>query len=105
LLRSRFQHAWAIAVEVVGAFTKQALKASRGEEDWLRFFLLISSDIAAREKTSPVHNTPGSPKQLKEELRTYVEGLGFLLQAYRAMVAPPPNGRPVSHVGEREAGF
>ena len=92
-LRSRLQHAWATAVEVVGAFTKQALKASRGEEDWLRFFLLMSADIAAREKTSSVPNTPESPKKLKEELRTYIKGLDVFnrLQAYRAMVAPPPD--------------
>ena len=37
-LRSKIQHAWATAVEVVGTFTKQALKASAGDETWLDFF-------------------------------------------------------------------
>lgn len=36
-LRSALQHAWATAVEIVGTFTRQALKSSRGEADWLRF--------------------------------------------------------------------
>lgn len=35
--RSPLQHAWATAVETVGTFVKQALKASEGKEEWLRF--------------------------------------------------------------------
>jgi hypothetical protein len=78
---------------VVGAFTKQALKASRGQEDWLRFFVLMSADIAMRERSSLVANVPSSPRELKDELSGYVERLDVLgcLQTYRAMVAPPPN--------------
>src|SRR5699024_10065236 len=41
-LRSRVQHAWATAVEVVEHFTKQALKASQGNRDWLDFFQYAS---------------------------------------------------------------
>jgi hypothetical protein len=37
-LRTRKQHSWATAVETVSMFTSQALKSSRGEEEWLRFF-------------------------------------------------------------------
>lgn len=33
-LRSHLQHAWATAVETVGTFLKQALKASQGHEQW-----------------------------------------------------------------------
>src|ERR1035437_6466163 len=36
-LRSKIQHAWATAVEIVDTFTKQALKSSRGSKDWLDF--------------------------------------------------------------------
>lgn len=43
-LRSRFQHAWATAVETVGAFVKQALKSSLGEQEWLRFFSLMGGE-------------------------------------------------------------
>lgn len=72
-LRSRHQHAWATAVETVGAFTRQALKTSRGEKDWLRFFALMGTDIANREKTAPVPDTPGDKKVLKKELREHVK--------------------------------
>ncbi|MCX5864426.1 MAG: RelA/SpoT domain-containing protein [Deltaproteobacteria bacterium] len=48
-LRSKIQHAWATAVEVVGTFTKQALKASYGEPIWLEFFKLASVEFAKLE--------------------------------------------------------
>ena len=41
-IRSKIQHSWATAVEVVGTFTGQALKASQGADDWLNFFKLTS---------------------------------------------------------------
>ncbi|MCG8368831.1 MAG: RelA/SpoT domain-containing protein [Pseudanabaenales cyanobacterium] len=41
-IRSKIQHSWATAVEVVGTFTGQALKASQGTDDWLNFFRLAS---------------------------------------------------------------
>ena len=57
-LRSILQHAWATAVETVDAFTGQALKTSAGtgseRKNWGRFFALISSAIAIREKRPPV---------------------------------------------------
>jgi ppGpp synthetase/RelA/SpoT-type nucleotidyltranferase len=74
-LRSRLQHAWATGVETVGTFTKQALKTSRGETEWLRFFALMSTDIAIREKTEAVPDTPTNKAILKKELREYVNVL------------------------------
>ncbi|MEM6614523.1 MAG: RelA/SpoT domain-containing protein [Cyanobacteria bacterium P01_C01_bin.72] len=41
-IRSKVQHSWATAVEVVGTFTRQALKASQGTDEWLNFFKLTS---------------------------------------------------------------
>lgn len=49
-LRSKIQHSWATAVEVVGTFTKQALKASSGEAKWLDFFKYASVEFAKLEK-------------------------------------------------------
>jgi hypothetical protein len=59
-IRTRLQHAWATAVETVGTFTRQALKSSQGEEDWLRFFALMGSAHAIREdrRLSPVRRRP-----------------------------------------------
>ena len=84
-LRSRLQHAWATAVETVGAFTRQALKSSQGEKDWLRFFALMSSAIALRERRPMVPGTPEDREQLIAELRNYVVSLDVIarLNTYR----------------------
>lgn len=38
-IRTKVQHAWATAVEIVDLFTKQFLKHNQGEENWKKFFL------------------------------------------------------------------
>lgn len=83
-IRSRLQHAWATAVETVGTFTRQALKSSRGEKDWLRFFALMSSALAMREGVPLVPNTPHDPNELLQELREYTKKLDVIqrLTAY-----------------------
>lgn len=83
-LRSRLQHAWATAVETVGTFTRQALKSSWGDQDWLRFFALMSSALALREGTPLVPNTPDDPDQLKRALRLFANRLDIVdrLTAY-----------------------
>jgi len=67
-IRSRFQHAWATAVETVGMFSGQALKSSLGSEDWKRFFSLMGSVVALREGTAAVPGTPEDRKELIYEL-------------------------------------
>jgi hypothetical protein len=68
-LRSGLQHAWATAVETVGAFTQQALKSSQGQKEWLPFFELMSAELAAREKTAPVPHTPSNRLDLRYQLK------------------------------------
>jgi ppGpp synthetase/RelA/SpoT-type nucleotidyltranferase len=84
--RSQLQHAWATAVETVGTFTKQALKSSQGEADWLRFFALMGTAIAIRENCPPVPGTPSEQAELKTVLREYAEKLDVAqkLQAFGA---------------------
>ena len=48
-IRSKIQHAWATAVEIVDTFTKQALKASHGHKDWMDFFRYTSAEFALME--------------------------------------------------------
>jgi hypothetical protein len=78
-IRSRLQHAWATAVETISTFTGQALKSSIGHDighdDWLRFFALMSSSIALREKCPPVPGTPDDRKELKQELKALSDSL------------------------------
>ena len=68
-IRTRLQHQWATAVETVGTFTGEALKAGGGEEDWLRFFVLMSSWIARVEGLPAVPSTPEDHDSLRQELR------------------------------------
>jgi hypothetical protein len=83
-IRSRLQHAWATAVETVGTFTSQALKSSAGERDWLRFFALMSSELAWRESTTIVPNTPDNAGERSRELRNLAAKLRVIerLQTY-----------------------
>lgn len=69
-LRTKLQHAWATAVETMGTFLNQALKASEGSDEWLEFFSLVGSAFAYLENTSPVQ---GYEHLTKEE--TYREVL------------------------------
>ncbi len=74
-IRSKLQHAWATAVETAQVFTGQALKSKvkNASEDWLRFFALISSAFAAREKAERVPGTPDSREDLIRELRETIQ--------------------------------
>lgn len=51
-IRSRMQHAWAMAVETASAVTNQALKSGEGQEHWKRFFFLVAEIIASNEGTA-----------------------------------------------------
>ena len=86
-LRSQIQHAWATAVETVGLFTQQALKSSEGAEDWLRFFALMSSEIAVTEDLPLVPGTPSSHEERRQELREIVEQLDALQRLVGYQVA------------------
>jgi putative GTP pyrophosphokinase len=63
-IRTKLQHAWATAVETMGTFLGQALKARQGEEEWLKFFEVTGSAFAYLEKCPLV---PGYDKYSREE--------------------------------------
>lgn len=48
-IRSRLQHAWATAVEAVGMYRSENMKAGLGDENWLRLFELMSAEFAFSE--------------------------------------------------------
>jgi ppGpp synthetase/RelA/SpoT-type nucleotidyltranferase len=79
-IRTKIQHAWATTVEVVGTFTRQGLKASRGSSEWLEFFRLAGDVFAAVEKGGLTSNEYGA----RDELIKQSVSLGVLakLQAY-----------------------
>jgi len=68
-IRSKLQHAWATAVEIVSTFTGQALKSNIGDDSWKRFFKLMSTHMALREGRPPVADTPTDPGELQKEIR------------------------------------
>ncbi len=126
-LRSKWQHIWATAVETAGYFTKQALKASHGKKEWLRFFALMSSAIALSENCPTVPKTPSNINELQDEIRelvrqfdiiTKLETFGVAIESadkgvdrdshYALIVLDIPNSKvKISHFSqkERELGF
>lgn len=87
-LRTQLQHAWATAIETVGTFTQQALKSSQGQQEWLRFFALMGSAIAMRERTPLVPGTPTNRHDLREELTKCEKHLNAIneLELYAAAI-------------------
>lgn len=55
-LRSKVQHSWATAVEVVDTFTRQSLKTSQGSAEWTEFFCHVGDAFAMIEGTPPRAN-------------------------------------------------
>lgn len=48
-IRTRLQHDWATALEIVDLFTGQALKSNQGDKRWKEFFVNVSSQFAVME--------------------------------------------------------
>lgn len=67
--RTRLQHTWATAVEMMGVYTKSQLKASIGDKDVLRFFALVSSVFAIVEETPVVPNTSENLSDIVNEIK------------------------------------
>lgn len=67
-IRTHLQHLWATALETMGLFTKQALKAGQGDEHIKRFFVLTSSLFALREGYPVAPDTLADEKELISEI-------------------------------------
>lgn len=48
-IRSKAQHVWATAVEIVGTFRGESLKSGEGDPEWLEFFRLAGEAAAMSE--------------------------------------------------------
>lgn len=66
--RTKLQHIWATAVEMMGIYTKSNLKSSQGDKGILRFFTLVSSVIAIQENMSICPNTSNDIYKLVKEI-------------------------------------
>jgi len=91
-LRSRLQHIWATAVEMASTFTGQALKSNIGDEDWKRFFVLMSSLLALKERAPLVPGTPTVRAELIAEAAGLADRLGVeaSFEAWRTAIKHLP---------------
>lgn len=67
--RTKLQHIWATAVEMMGIYTKSNLKSSQGDKGILRFFTLVSSVIALQENMLVCPNTSDSIQEIITEIQ------------------------------------
>lgn len=74
-IRSKIQHSWATAIEIVDLFTKQAIKSNEGEEEWKEFFKLVSSAFAKMENQKEVEGTPTNNSELYKVIKEKVDKL------------------------------
>lgn len=86
--RTHLQHIWATAVETIGLFTNQALKAGEGDERTKRFFVVVSSLFALREHCPVVPGTSMNQKALISEIKQINDNHHVLemLQAIRTVI-------------------
>lgn len=82
--RTHLQHIWATAVETFGLFTNQELKASEGADYEKRFFVLVSSLFALRERCPVVPSTIDDEKELITEIE-YINSRYHILDKLRAI--------------------
>ena len=52
-IRTKLQHLWATAVEVMGTLRGEKLKSGMGDEKWQYFFSIVSSYFAYKEIEPP----------------------------------------------------
>lgn len=86
--RTHLQHIWATALETIGLFTNQALKAGQGNGQILRFFVLASSLFAIREGCDVAPDTINDEAELISEIELLNEQYHILdmLKAIRTVI-------------------
>lgn len=84
-IRSLIQHSWATAVEVVGTFSQQNLKASYGDKQWLDFFKDASKAFIYLEDKQPVPENLQSKINAKmNELKVKETLLSYTIAAHES---------------------
>jgi hypothetical protein len=94
-IRTRAQHSWATAVEIVDFFTGEGLKSdidkNQATPQWKRFFKLMGSVIALNENCPVVPGTPSSEKELIDELR-------HICDSFHVITKLEGYGKTVTHI-------
>ncbi len=83
-LRTKIQHSWATAVEIIDLFTGQAIKSNRGQEDWKKFFRVISRIFLLLEEIPNADSTP-----INDAVRLFIEKLNAIgnEKSYKEVIA------------------
>ncbi len=76
--RTKLQHTWATAIEMMGIYTKSPLKAGDGDKRVLRFFALVSSLFALEENMPVVPNTSDSRDDIISEIKSIDDDLKIM---------------------------
>lgn len=82
-LRTRTQHAWATAVETVGAVLGQALKSSEGEQVWLEYF----QNAALALEYTEAHALASERKTTRGAIARRLQELGDQLDVQKKLSA------------------
>ncbi|MGE6810573.1 RelA/SpoT domain-containing protein [Pseudoalteromonas sp. 20-MNA-CIBAN-0454] len=61
-IRTKIQHYWATALEIIDLFTNQSLKTNQGKKAWSDFFVQISSQFAAMDDIHLFYNQDNTKK-------------------------------------------
>jgi len=69
-LRTKLQHYWATALEIVDLFTGQALKSNQGDDKWQQFFFDVGEQFAVMES---IHLFSSMPQN--NQFTNYVDSL------------------------------
>lgn len=85
--RTKLQHIWATAVEMMGIYTKSNLKSSQGDKYVLRFFVLVSSVFAKMENMTICPNTTDDYNILIDEIRNIDKKLNLVSRISALSVA------------------
>lgn len=83
-IRTRIQHAWATAVEIISIFLKESLKSSQGPKEWLRFFELVGVLFSCLENCVPENLNENEIRDIRHEATSLAKELGVVekLQAF-----------------------
>lgn len=85
--RTKLQHIWATALEIMGIYTRTSLKASIGNKDILRFFTLVSSLFAKMENTQVCPETSDNQDILISEIKNIDNKLNIISRLTAISVA------------------
>lgn len=56
-IRTRIQHSWATALEIVDLYTRQSIKTNAGSKDWTDFFIHVSTIFALLEENPYIRSS------------------------------------------------